>query len=120
MNYDPDIVKKFLANCAQEGIELRVFDGRNVKDFAGFQDGGYEQVFVAFDETHTGTDQDLIRRMTDLIREQRDSRIALRYEPWPLKGVAVSLADLERAFEASGAAQLREQHTQHHLIGLPA
>lgn len=121
MSYDPDITKKFLTNCAEAGIELRIFDGRNVKDFAGFEDGTFEHVFVAFDEGHAaaGTDHELVRTLTDLIRAQRDTRIALHYEPWPAQGVAVSLADLKKALEPGGE-ELRGQVVEHHLIGMSA
>lgn len=117
MSYDPDIWTKFLENCRAEGIELKIFDGRTVQDFelivtewagdpdfAGFADGGYEKIFVTTDECAGAfADRDLLRKLTELVRAGRDTRLHLSYDPWP-QGVAVSLPDLERALTIGAGA----------------
>lgn len=124
MSDNPDITEKFLADCHDAGIELTVFDGRTAKDFEGFyEDGCYEHVFVTADEAHRALradEQVLLGRLTELVRAGRDARINLRYEPRPLQGVAVRLADLERSLEPNGRRELREQLNQAHMIGTQA
>jgi hypothetical protein len=104
MSYNPDIWKKFLDNCHAEGIQLTVFDGRTARDFDGLADGGYEKIFVTFDEGQQGgSDREVMRKLTDLVRAGRDTRLQLHYEPWPRQGVAVSLDDLEKALTSAAA-----------------
>jgi hypothetical protein len=100
MSYHPDIWTRFADNCRAAGLQLTVFDGRTAKDFEGFTDGSYGQLFVAFDEAHaaTSSDQEVLRKLTELVRAGagRDTCLHLHYETWP-QGVALNLADLKRA-----------------------